>query len=196
MVAVDLEFYRKGPSLVSFCSPLGMRVSHLIHSANNREVGTGVILGGHEHGVSLGDSDVDEIGLGGLGVGAVNLDDGHSMAFEPDVVGGEGTNVNQTEEVRLAGLDVKMDAMGVVHDGGIGDGLGTSGIPDAHELGHQDVHHAVIPVGKGQHDFLVIHFAEWRVWIMDDESTAQSIWVLALQVRVIPVRSSLINLKV
>jgi hypothetical protein len=31
---------------------------------------------------------------------------------------------------------------------------------------------------------------------MDDESTAQSIWVLALQVRVIPVRPSLINLKV
>ena len=52
----------------------------------------------------------------------------------------------------------------------------------------------MIPVREGQNKLLVKHVGIWILWVVDDERTAEAVWVLPIDVRMVPVRAWLIDL--
>lgn len=49
----------------------------------------------------------------------------------------------------------------------------------------------MIPIGKGEDNFLIILALIRRVWIRDNERATKAIWILSLDVGVIPISSGL-----
>lgn len=113
------------------------------------------------------------------------------MALEPDVLAGKGTDVDHTEEVRLAGLDRDREVLGLVPEGGLGNRLRTGGVSLVDEAGEQVLHLVVVPVRHGEDELLIVLAFEWGVWVVDDHRPAETIWVLSHHVAVVPVRARL-----
>ncbi|TKW49549.1 hypothetical protein CTA1_5576 [Colletotrichum tanaceti] len=168
----------------------------LVHGGDDGEVaGLGVVPGGQEEAVTLGRGDVQGVGGGLVGPDAVDLDDAQRVALEPDVVGGEGADVDHADEVGRAGPDVDVEVLGVVHEGRVGHGLGAGGVLDADQLLDEGPGRAVIPVGQGDDEFLVILALVGALGVVDDQGAAEALGVLAVVVGVVPVGADLVKLE-
>lgn len=104
----------------------------------------------------------------GLGVHAIDLDDGEVVALDPKVLARKGTNVDQPEQIRLAGLHGHGKMLRVIDQSGLGDGLSASWVALVHELLDENGHLIVIPVREGHDNLLVVLSAVGRVWIMNN----------------------------
>ena len=76
--------------------------AYLIHTADVRIIGGGIVLRRDENAVALCCSDIDQVCLRGLGVDAINFHDAHSVAFKPEVLTGKTAYVDNTEHVSLS----------------------------------------------------------------------------------------------
>lgn len=115
------------------------------------------------------------------------------MALEPDVLSGKSTNVDHTEQVCFAGLYCHSEVLGLIEQSSLWHGLCTGRVVLADEAGEQVRHLVMVPVRDGEDKLLVVLAFEWRVWVIDDEWPAQTVWVLAHHMAVIPVRAGLAN---
>ncbi len=75
------------------------RPAYRVHVRHKREVCARVVLGREEETVALSCADVDHLGVGRLDVDAVDLDDAHGVVLEPQVLAGEGADVDGAEEI-------------------------------------------------------------------------------------------------
>ena len=89
---------------------------YLIHGSDESIVGRGVILGFDEHTVTLGCCEIYHVCLCGLCVDAIDLDNLHSMALEPKVLGSKCSHVDDSEQVSLPGLDKRCQILRVIHE--------------------------------------------------------------------------------
>lgn len=128
-------------------------------------------------------------------VHTVNLQNGHVVALEPDVLPGKGANVDHAEEIRLSRLQRDTQVLRVVQQGRVGHRLGAGRVGLAHEAGQQAVHLVVVPVGHSHDDLLVVHVLEGRLRVVDDEGPSQAVGVLAMDVGMVPVGAGLVDLR-
>lgn len=116
------------------------------------------------------------------------------MTLEPEVLAGKGTNVDDAELVRLARLDGDGEVLRLVHEGGLGHGLGAGRVGLCEELRDQVLHLVVVPVRQGEDELMVNFVLVGEVWVVDDERAAQTVGVLGVGVRVVPIRARLVDL--
>ena len=173
----------------------GGRFSYSVHACDDGEIRGCFVLGCHEETDSLGGGDVNHFGFGVLGVYAVYFDDAHLVAFNPEVLACKSADVDYAEHVCLAGLNGDGDVLRVVHEGGVGNGFSTSRVLLVDELRDERLNLIVVPVGKGEDDFLIHLLFVGELGIMDNDGTAKTIGVLAIVVRVVPVCSGLVDLE-
>jgi len=129
-----------------------------------------------------------------MSVDAVDLDDGHVVAFEPHILSGKGTDVDHPHKVSLPRLEGHLQVLGVVEEGRLRHRLGTAGVLLAHEEVDQAGHLVVVPVGYADDNLLVVLVLVRVLGVVHNERTSYSIWVLALAVRVVPIRARLVDL--
>lgn len=165
-----------------------------IHASNNRKVGGSIVLCGNQDAVALSSGQIDHVGFSGLGVNAVDFHDLHRMAFEPEILPGESSHVDDAEHISLTWLNLDVQILSVIHQGRLGDRLSTSWIGVAYEAGKLTRHLVVIPVRQSQNELFIILVLVWRVRILDDQCTTKAIWILARIMRMIPVGSRLVDL--
>ena len=168
--------------------------THLIHASDESEIGGCVIFGCNKNSVPLGHANVNHVGISWLRVDAIDLDDLHRVVFKPKVLRCECSHVDDVEHVRLAGLDGSGEVLCIVHQCCIRYWLCASRIGKVDELRHQGWYFIMIPVGQGEDALFVILTFERGIWVVDDQWSSQSIWILRLGMRVIPVRPDLIDL--
>ena len=172
-----------------------VRSTYRVHACDYGEVGTGVILGREEETHALRRGDVDHFRFRRLGIHAINLDDLHRVALDPEVLAGKGAHVDDAEKVRLARLNGDGHVLGVIDEGGLGDRLGSGGVGLAQEAGDEVFDLIVVPVRQGEDDLVVSLVLVGEVRVMDDERTTKTVGVLAVVVRMIPVRPGLVDLE-
>ena len=76
-----------------------------INDSNNRVVLVCCGLGSKENRVPLSNSDIENVCSGRLSVDTVNFDNSERVIFDVEVLGCEGSNVGQAEEVGSIRLD-------------------------------------------------------------------------------------------
>lgn len=161
-------------------------MTYLVHASNKSIIRRGIIFGGDDDAVTLGRGHVDSLSIGGLRVDTVYFYDTHSVAFEPNVLSGKSAYVDQAEHVSPARTHLKGEVLSIIHQSSVGDGLCSSGIGDTDETLHKVGNPVMIPVRKGEDNFLVIVILERAVRVSDDERPSQSIRVLPTIVGMIP----------
>lgn len=80
----------------------GLENTYGVHASYHDKVGRAVIPGGDKEAVTLSSSQIDHVGLCWLCIHAIDFDDCHGMAFDPEVLAGKGSDVRHTEEVSCA----------------------------------------------------------------------------------------------
>ena len=193
-----MGLYRKGSTayISKAVTDFDRKIAYFVHTANHGEVLRGIVLHGHQEAVSLCSGEVDHLGVCGLGPDAVNFDDSHRMSFNPEVLAGKGTDVGHAEEVRLARLHRHCKILGIVHESGIRDWFGTSGILVAQEVVDQPRHLVMIPIRQCDGHLFVVLSSVWALWIVNDQLPTPTIRVLAPRVRMVPIGAGLVDLSV
>lgn len=150
--------------------PLGdVSASYLVHASDDCKICICAVFCRNQNAISLCGGDVDHVGLLSLGPHTVNLDDLHGVAFEPDVLGGEGRYVDDAEEVGLAGLHSKGDVLSIVDESRLWHRLGTGRICDADKAFEQAGHGIVIVVAQSHDDLLIDDIGVRRVRVIDEQ---------------------------
>lgn len=170
------------------------RQTYSIHACHDRKVGLCISLGRDEHAASLSSREVDHVGFSWLGVCTINLDDGHLVTLNPEILSSKSTKIDQSQEIRLAGLHWNLEVLRLIHESSLRNRLSTSRVSLAKELGEQGLHLIMVPVGKRHDNLLIVFPLERRLWVVNDEISSKTIRILTLGMRVIPVGSSLSNL--
>jgi hypothetical protein len=96
--------------------------------------------------------------------------------------------------VGLARLNRPSEVLSIIHQGILGNGFSTGGVGLVEKLGDQDLHLLVVPIGEGQNDVLVNLVLVWKVGVLDNKWTPQTIWILTFIVRMVPVSTRLVDL--
>lgn len=78
-------------------------------------------------------SHIDHVCLGRMDVDTIHLHDGDGVVFNPDVLTRKSANVCDAEQISPVGHHGHGQVLGVVHEGGFGDWLGSRGVVLAHE---------------------------------------------------------------
>lgn len=169
-------------------------MTYRVHTADHWVVCGRLILHRDQHTVTLSAGEVNHARLVGLRPDAVDLNNAHVVAFNPEVLTCECTDVDYTQEVRLAGLHRELEVLGFIHERRFGDRLGTSWVRDADESFQEIGHLIVVPIRQTD-DKLLIILAKIRVLrISDDESLPKAVRVLAFRVRMVPIQAGLVQL--
>lgn len=116
------------------------------------------------------------------------------MTLKPYVLARKCPYIDHAEEVSLAWLNGYGVVLGLVHKGGVWDRLGAGRVSPAHKLRDKILHLIMVPVRHCQNKFFIIIIFVREVGVMNDKWSSETIWVLTLSVRMIPVGTGLINL--
>ena len=179
---------------VSFGPDCKLFGTHLVHTSDVGVIGRSVVLHRDENAVTLCCSNVDQVCFGGLGVDAVNFHDSHSVTFEPEVLTGKCTYVDDAEQVRLSRFDWRFRIGGVIHKGRVWYWLSSRWVGYTDETLHEARYVVVIPVRHSQYPLLIVLSLVRRVWIIDNQRSAKTIRILGNLVRMVPVCTWLVNL--
>lgn len=151
------------------------------------------VLHRHQDGVALGGGDVEDVCFCLVGVDAVDFDDAHGVVFYVDVLGDEGADVDETEEVGFSCFHGDFGVEGVVEEEGVRDGLSAGGVVDGDEGRGDGLGQFVVPVCHGDGEVLVVLVGEVGGVVVHDEGLAVAIWVAVVGVAVVPVRAVLVD---
>lgn len=168
--------------------------THLVHASDVGIIGRSIVLHRDENAVTLCCGNVYHVCFGGLGVDAVNFHDSHSVAFKPKVLTGKSTYVDDAEHVSFSWFDRRFRIGGVIHKGRIWYRLSSRGVGHTDESFHEVGYMIVIPVRKSQYPLLIVLSLVRRVWIIDNQRSAETIRILGNLMRMIPVCTWLVNL--
>ena len=126
----------------------GLVVEHVnVESAEEGEILLGVWLRFDDDAVALCSGDENGVGFLLLSVDAVDFDDRHGVFVEVDVLSGKGGHVDDSDEVFLSRLDVKLDVLSIIHQGTFGDGFSAFAIERLRDVEVDKTRHLVmVPV--------------------------------------------------
>lgn len=167
---------------------------YLVHAGHKGKIGTCVVLGRQEKTDALSGGYVNHVGFRFLGIHAVDLDDAHLVALEPQVLTGKGTNVDDADVIRLSRLHRDGHVLRVIDEACVRDRLCASRVGLAQKSRNEGLYLVMIPVGKSEDDFLVHLFFVREPGIMNNERPAKAVGILAVIVGVIPIRPGLVHL--
>lgn len=166
--------------------------TYCVHARGKRVVGSRLVFGCDEDATSLRGTKVDHLCLRLIRVDPINLNNGHVVTLEPDILTRKRAYVDDLEEIGLPRLNRHRQVLGIVEEDSLRNGLRTGWVGLVDELWDQDLHLLVIPVRDREREPLVILVRE--IWITDDQRSPEAVRVLSFVVRVIPVSAWLIDL--
>jgi hypothetical protein len=117
------------------------------------------------------------------------------MTFDPEVLCGKGSHVDDAKEVGLSWFHRYLQVLGVIHQCCLRDRFCSGGIGNTKELLDETRHLVVVPIRKCEYQLSVNLIGIRILGIVYDERAAKTIWVLAIDMGVIPVRAWLIDLE-
>lgn len=130
--------------------PLGTttlrRETYSIHTRHKGKISRGLILRRQQKAASLRSRHINHLGGSRLMIHAIDFDDGHIVALEPDVLSREGADVDHAEEVRFPGLDGDFEVLRLVEEGRLRHRFCASRVAFVVEGREQDGHLLVVPV--------------------------------------------------
>ena len=120
--------------------------THLIHACDVDEVSGCVRFCCDQHAVALSRREIDHVCCRWVGVNPVDFDDLHGVAFNPEVLAGKRSHVDNAEHVYLVGLYWSREILGIVEECSFRYRLGSGWIDHADESSHHVGHLIVVPV--------------------------------------------------
>lgn len=166
-----------------------------VHAPNHRVILTRIILHGDQDAVALSAGNVDHICIRRLSPDPVDFDNPHSVALDPEVLTGKSTHIGEVNQISFPGFHWRLQVSSVVHQCTVRHRLGAGGVGHADELFQKIWQQIMIPVGESQNQLLIILTQVRVIRVRDGESLAQTIRILATGMAVVPVGTSLIDLR-
>ena len=171
-----------------------------IHSGNNSKILAVRCLRFDYDVVSLRNSHEQLLHNIGLNIDAVNFDDSHGMAIKLNILAGDCSHIDDTEQACLAWDHGKLDVLSPVDKIAVGNRLRTTvvvSVRDRLVVVDQVRCLLMVVICQGDRDILIDGPIR-RSGILDNERAAETIDVLTTMVAVVPVcadlhRSKLVN---
>lgn len=155
------------------------------------------LLQRQQHGIALGDGEVQPVYRDGLQVDAIRLHNGHLMALDLKVGTDKAAHIDDAEEVRLALLDVDRDVLAAVDDARVRYGFGPARrrIFGRLVLLDQEGGLGMVPIAQRNRTFPINLVLVGSVRVFEVHRTPQTVGHLAFDMGVPPVRPSLHDLR-
>lgn len=132
---------------VSWIRPAKARaLAYLVHAPNDSEVGGRLVLRCDKDAVPLCSGEIDHVGLGLLGIDAIDFDNPHRVVFEPKILCCKRGYVDDAEHIRLPWFHVDLQVLSLVHQGRVRHRLSPSWVSVADKATEQTGHLVMIPV--------------------------------------------------
>ena len=165
-----------------------------VHAGGYDKVLARFVLGGQKKAASLSSREIDEFCFRRLSVHTINLHDAHLVAFKPNILSGERSNVDHADEICSIGFDRNFEVLCLIHQRCVRYWLSSSGVGFAHKGLDQTRHLIMVPVRECQNKLFTILILVGIFWIVDDQGSTESVWILAFIVGMIPVGARLVKL--